>query len=62
MENLVNDLKAMCALAGTNLTEVCRDAGVSRGKIERWKKDTPRAVSDYLKILEAIENRKRQTA
>jgi len=51
MEQLIRSLKIRCAAAGTNITEVCREAGVSRSTIERWKVKPPKS----LQLLNAIE-------
>lgn len=50
MTNIVTTLKAQAVAAGTNLTEVCRRAGVSRTTVERWKKE-PKTI----KLLRKIE-------
>jgi hypothetical protein len=39
--------------AGTNLTEVCREAGVSRATPDRWKKNPPRTIQ-LLTLMEEI--------
>lgn len=51
MEQLITALKTRCAAAGTNITEICREAGVSRSVIERWKTKPPKSLS----ILNALE-------
>lgn len=51
MTNVVQTLKAQCAAIGTNLTEVCREAGVPRQTPERWKVKEPMTI----KILRKIE-------
>ncbi len=51
MDEIIKSLKARCAAAGTNITEVCREAGVSRSTIERWKQKPPKS----LQILNSLE-------
>lgn len=51
MSTLINSLKSRCAAAGTNITAVCKQAGVSRSTIERWKAKPPKS----LQILDALE-------
>lgn len=51
MENPIAEWKARCAAAGTNLTQLCKRAGVARQTLEHWKKNpNPQAVT--LKKLE----------
>lgn len=57
MENVYTELEEACKLAGTNLTKVCRAAGVPRSTIERWKVN-PRTVVIYRKIMVEIERAK----
>lgn len=54
MINPVELLKVKAAEAGTNLTEVCRNAGVDRSMIERWKKNVPKALITYELLNEEI--------
>jgi len=49
--NIVQSLKTKAAAAGTNLTEVCRRAGVSRQTVEKWKDEEPKT----LRILRQLE-------
>lgn len=51
MTQIIRSLKTRCAAAGTNLTEVCRVAGVDRSLPERWKKRLPKS----LEVLNALE-------
>lgn len=53
-EPLVPSLKAACEKAGTNLTVVCKEAGVSRSTVERWKTDEPKTVKELRKLLKVI--------
>lgn len=50
--NIVQSLKIKAAAAGTNLTEVCRRAGVSRQTVEKWKDEEPKTLQ-ILRRLEA---------
>lgn len=51
MTNIVATLKAKAAAAGTNLTEICRRAGVPRQTVERWKEE-PKTI----KLLRKLED------
>lgn len=42
--------------AGTNLTQVCREAGVSRATPDRWRKAVPKTV-ELVTLMEAIVKR-----
>jgi len=41
--------------AGTNLTELCRETGVSRASPDRWKKQTPKTVRNVALLQRAVE-------
>lgn len=49
-------LKARCAQKGTNLSAICRAAGVHRQTVERWKDKTPKTLTTLEKLENAIEN------
>lgn len=57
-ENLATSLEVECAKAGTNLTEVCNDAGVNRSTVQRWKNAEPKTYIEIRKIKEAIHARR----
>jgi DNA-binding phage protein len=57
-ENLATSLKVECIAAGTNLTEVCRDAGVNRSTVQRWMEAEPKTWIEIRKILKAINERR----
>ena len=54
MENILTSLKLECTLAGTNITEVCREAGVSRSTIDKWEKELPKSFRIAEKLKAAI--------
>lgn len=58
MQNPVTVLKTKAAAAGTNLTRICDEEGIDRSGIERWKKNVPKALVTYQRLLNAIENHK----
>lgn len=58
--NIVLTLKAKCAAIGTNITQICKDAGVPRQTVERWKVEEPKTIVLLRKIEEAIEERARK--
>jgi hypothetical protein len=57
-ENLSTSLEVECAKAGTNFTEVCKDAGINRSTVQRWKDKEPKTFIEIRKILQAIHNRR----
>lgn len=58
--NIVQSLKIQAAAAGTNLTEVCRDANIPRQTIERWKNGEPKTIKILRAVEAAIEKRKQK--
>lgn len=55
MESPVTTLKVKCAQAGTNLTEVCRRAGIARSTVDRWERNVPKSFQIYHQLLQVIE-------
>lgn len=60
MEDIVQSLKIECVKAGTNLTEVCRRAGVHRTTVERWEKKLPKSFTALQALQNAIAEIKRE--
>lgn len=58
LTNIYATLNKLAAEAGTNLTQVCRDADVDRSILERWKSETPKTIKILDRILNAIEKAK----
>lgn len=56
MNNPVTILKTKAAAAGTNLTAMCDQEGIDRSILERWKKNVPKSLMTYFRLLNAIEN------
>jgi len=57
LSNIYGSLKAMCEEAGTDLTQVCREAGIDRSIPERWKDKNPKTLEIVVKLIQAIENK-----
>lgn len=55
---LYASLKAECEQAGLQLGTVCREAGVDRSLMERWKKKDPKTIEVLNSLREAIERLK----
>ncbi len=53
-ENIVKQLKAECALLGTNLTTVCRAANVSRQTLVKWEQEEPRSFQILAALKEVL--------
>ncbi|EBJ6658323.1 hypothetical protein D0Q53_20620 [Salmonella enterica] len=50
----VKQLNERAKAAGTNITELCRIAGVSRTTPERWNKRVPKSISIFDLVFEAL--------
>lgn len=55
MENILTSLKLKCVEAGTNLTEVCRKAGVHRSVVDRWERELPKSFKTLELLTKAVE-------
>lgn len=55
MENILTSLKIACVNAGTNLTEVCRRAGVHRSVVDRWERELPKSFKTLEALHKAVE-------
>lgn len=56
MENHITSLKIRCVKSGTNLTQICKEAGVSRQLISTWEKSLPKSFQILAKLTKAIED------
>lgn len=56
---IFNELLKECAEAGSNLSEVCRDAGVTRMTVEAWKYKEPKTLQILRKLREEIAKKKK---
>lgn len=61
-EGLAESLERECKAAGTNITEVCREAGVSRGTFQAWKTKEPKTIREVRTMLEVINKKRQKTA
>lgn len=52
---MYSSLEIACAEAGTNITKVCRAAGIARSTVTRWRKQEPASIRLYRKLLAEIE-------
>ncbi|EJG5414298.1 hypothetical protein NAD41_000899 [Salmonella enterica] len=50
----VEQLKERAKAAGTNITQLCRLAGVSRTTPERWEKRVPKSICIFDLMFEAL--------
>lgn len=50
----VKQLNERAQAAGTNITELCRIAGVSRTTPERWNKRVPKSITIFDLVFEAL--------
>ena len=58
-ESTFEYLQRRCDEAGTNLTEICREANIDRSSVERWKEKDPKSIQ-ILKDLESVIAKKEQ--
>lgn len=56
MENILTSLKVKCVEAGTNLTEVCRRAGIHRSVVDRWERELPKSFKTLEALHAAVED------
>ncbi len=54
--NIVHSLNMKAVAAGTNLTAVCRKAGVNRMTISKWKSREPKTLTILRKLEQAIKD------
>lgn len=59
--NTFFELKRKCAEAGTNLTEVCKVAGVDRSMLSRWRQREPKTLEILRKLEDAIQQIKQKS-
>lgn len=55
MENLLTSLKVKCVEADTNLTEVCRRAGIARSTVDRWERKLPKSFELLQKLNDTVD-------
>lgn len=55
---LYSSLKAECDAAGIPLGTVCREAGIDRSLMERWKKKDPKTIEVLNSLRDALERLK----
>lgn len=55
MTPLFKDIQTKCFIWNTNLTAVCREAGIHRSVPERWKRAEPKTRRTVERIYRAIE-------
>ncbi len=59
-ENIYQSLQDLCTEAGTNITQICRDADVNRSILQSWKNENPKTLQILARLLAAIEAKKGQ--
>lgn len=52
--NIVQSLNMKAVSAGTNLSAVCRRAGVNRATLAKWKNKEPKTLTLLRKLEQAI--------
>ncbi len=55
--DVFQSLQIKCVQAGTNLSDVCKEAGVHRSVVERWKADEPKTIQILRKMHEVLDRR-----
>lgn len=51
----IDALETKAHKVGLNLTEVCRQAGVSRATPDRWRRETPKTIALVTSMEEIVE-------
>lgn len=57
MSSIYEEIKKECKEAGVSVSQLCRDAGVDRFTIERWKK-TPKSIETLMKLKKTLKTYK----
>jgi DNA transposition AAA+ family ATPase len=53
-------LKQQCEEVGISINQLCREAGVDRGTVERWKQRDPNTINILNALNEVLENKRKQ--
>ena len=56
----LSQLEADAKAAGSNLTEVCREAGVSRTTPDRWKEKPPATIVTLKKLQDVVAEKSKK--
>lgn len=56
--NIYQSLQDLCTAAGTNITQICRDADVNRSILQSWKNENPKTLQILARLLAAIDAKK----
>jgi transposase-like protein len=62
MTSIYSTLLEAATAAGTNLSEVCREAGVNRSTVELWKRRQPKTLEIIDSMFKVIEQKAAQNA
>jgi len=54
----VTQLEADAKSVGSNITAICREAGVSRTTPDRWKEKPPATIETLAKLQDAVAAKK----
>lgn len=57
MTSIYTELLEAATAAGTNLSEVCREAGVNRSTVELWKRRQPKTLEIIDSMYKVIEQK-----
>ena len=55
--NPIEQLETRCAKVGTNISELCREAGIDRNKVQRWKTQLPGAIKELGKLQDLLDRK-----
>ena len=53
-------LKQECDQVGISMSRLCREAGVDRGTIERWKHKDPNTIEILNALKDVLERKRKQ--
>lgn len=59
MGHHLTSLKIRCVQSGTNITQLCKEAGINRQLISTWEKKEPKTLAILRKLEMALEKHER---
>ena len=62
MENIAKSLEADCGTVGISLRALCKEAGVDKSIISRWKKNEPLTIQNLRKLQAVIDSKRAPAA
>jgi transposase-like protein len=54
------EIKNGCDDLGISISAICREQGVNRDLVQRWKNEDPKSIKIYKQLTTAIKEKKQQ--